>query len=98
MSAQNSAHVTVYIFCLFAWKDKATAERAIVDVANWEFYVLSTDLVNERLGDAKSVGLGRLRGLAERVGYAELKGKLTDSVCQLRYQDSTGAVQRNVSS
>ncbi len=77
---------------------KARHEVAIMDMSNWEFYVLSTDLINERLGDGRSVGLGRLRGLAEPVGYAELKGKLTDLVCQLRYQDSTGAVQRNVSS
>ena len=61
----------VYVFCLFA---EESAERAnVLDLAQWEFYVISTGVLNAELGDQKSVGLTKLRKMTQPMAYDAVK-------------------------
>ena len=40
---------------------------------HWEFYVVSTKVIEEKLTDRKSMGLTTLRSLARPVKYDKLK-------------------------
>lgn len=48
----------VYVFCVHKHKDQETINP--LDLRQWEFYVLSTKDLNEKVGNQKSIGLGRL--------------------------------------
>jgi hypothetical protein len=52
----------VYVFCLFREKDRERADP--LDLGQWVFFVLPTRVLDEKLGDQKTVGLGTL----ERIG------------------------------
>lgn len=52
----------VYVFCLFAEKDRSKANPLILD--QWKFYIVPTKLIDEQLGDQRSISL---RGL-EKIG------------------------------
>ena len=61
----------VYVFCLHMEKDKTTANP--LDTSQWEFIVLPTTLLDERLGSQKSVGLATLLAIGgTKVSYANL--------------------------
>lgn len=61
----------VYVFCLFACTEAAKANP--IDLTQWEFYVLSTTVLNERVPKQKTIGLKPLLALgAEKVEYARL--------------------------
>jgi len=50
-----------YIFCLFTYEDfddKNAARNAIIDMGHWRFYVVPTALLNERIPNKKTVGVG----------------------------------------
>ncbi|GAA3904495.1 hypothetical protein GCM10022228_13410 [Halomonas cibimaris] len=48
----------VYVFCILAHKDKSTVDPLNLD--QWEFYVLPTEVLNQQLGKQKSIGLRNL--------------------------------------
>ena len=62
----------VYVFCLLNHKDRCTVDP--LDVDQWEFYVVSTDRLNTKCGDRRTIGLNQLRDLAEgpALPYARL--------------------------
>lgn len=61
----------VYVFCLFACKNAAKANP--LDLDQWEFYVLSTRVLNERCPHQKSIGLNTLLRLgAKKVVFSSL--------------------------
>lgn len=70
-SGDRRRSADVYVFCLFAAKD---AERADpLDLDQWEFYVLSTRTLEERVPRQKQIGLRALLRLgAEKVGFEGL--------------------------
>ena len=51
----------VYVFALHAHKDQSTIDP--LDVSQWEFFILPTALINDRLGGAKSISLSVLKGI-----------------------------------
>lgn len=51
-------HSDIYIFCLFASKDPTTAD--ILDLSQWEFYILKTAVLNQKIPFQKSIGLDSL--------------------------------------
>jgi len=51
----------VYIFCLLIHKDKNTLDPTNLD--QWEFYILPTKTLNEKLGSQKTISLNSLRKL-----------------------------------
>jgi hypothetical protein len=66
----------VYVFCLHGEKDKSKAN--VLDVATWEFYVVPTELLNQKLRDAKSVSLASLNRLAVPCKFEGLKTAVDD--------------------
>jgi len=63
-----------YVFCLYSETDPARVD--VLDVAAWQFYVLSTGQINRELGGQKTVGIGRVQGMCEPVLYGGLKGRI----------------------
>ena len=62
----------VYVFALLAHKDKSTVDP--LDIAQWQFYVLPTCVLNERIRSQHSIALTTLKGLAgESVLFSGLK-------------------------
>lgn len=48
----------IYIFCVLKHKDKATVDP--LNLEQWEFYVLSADVLNERFPTQKTISLSSL--------------------------------------
>ena len=48
----------IYVFCLFAEKDRAKANPLVLD--QWRFYVVPTAIIDKQLGDQRKISL---RGL-----------------------------------
>ena len=62
----------VYVFCLFTSQDTETADP--LDVRQWEFYVLSTRVLEERVPRQKQIGLSALLRLgAQKAAFPELR-------------------------
>ena len=73
---QNDIHV----FCLNIGTNEEDSYP--LDMANWEFYVVPTSVINENCTPAqKSISLGKVRKLAPLTKYEELKNVI-DSICE----------------
>jgi len=70
-SSEAIRSADVYVFCVFAATDKASADP--LDLSQWFFLVCSTSFLNAKLQDYKSVGLSTLEqhGL-KRLPFGEL--------------------------
>ena len=67
----KSRPADVYVFCLFSCKDAGTANP--LDLKQWEFYVLSTRVLDKQAPHQKRIGLNALLRLgAKKVTFAEL--------------------------
>ena len=60
----------IYVFCFLAHADKETVNP--MDVRQWEFYALRTDVIDRDLGDAQSISLRDLRIRSKQYSYPEL--------------------------
>ncbi len=61
----------VYVFCLFASMDSKVANP--LDLKQWEFYILSTKVLNVRVPEQKKIGLNSLIKLgAQKVCFDEI--------------------------
>ena len=70
----------IYVFCLNTGTNEE--ESYPLDMANWEFYVVPTSVINENCTPAqKSISLGKVRKLAPLTKYEELKNVI-DSICE----------------
>ena len=69
-------HADVYVFCLLHHTDKATIDP--LNINQWEFYVLSTQKLNEYKRSQHSITLKSLKGLTATVPYDKLKETITD--------------------
>ncbi len=71
-------HSDVYVFCLLKHREQATLDP--LDLGQWEFYVLSTHLINQELGSQKSLGVITLRNLgAVPVGFQEIRSAVVQA-------------------
>lgn len=69
---QSRRQSDVYVFCLLSHKDKATVDP--LNLGQWEFYVLATKILNEKLKSQKSVSLSSLLKLEPtKVEYGRLR-------------------------
>jgi len=53
--------VDCYVFCLFTCADfenKEAARTALINTAYWRFYVVATTLLNEKVPQKKTIGVG----------------------------------------
>lgn len=61
----------IYVFCILKHKVQETLDP--LDLSQWEFLVLSTETLNQKVGNQKTIGLGRLKRLEPTVStYALL--------------------------
>lgn len=61
----------LYVFCLYGERDKSKVN--VLDVAGWEFHVVSTKRIDEEFGEAKTLSLASVRRVGVRCGFDELK-------------------------
>ena len=64
----------VYVFCLFAQRDKAAADP--LNAAQWQFYVVPTALLNQHHPGQKRIGLAGVRQLAGPVVFEEVRERV----------------------
>jgi hypothetical protein len=67
--AQRQAQV--YVFALLSHTDKATVNP--LDLGQWTFYVLPTEVLDSRTRSQHSITLRTLQGLTAAVGFSELR-------------------------
>ena len=66
-----------YVFCVLANKDQETIDS--LDIDQWEFYVLGTHVLDEKLGEQKTVGLATLLKLgARKTVFGEIAATVRD--------------------
>ncbi len=71
-------HADVYVFCLLNCLDRTKVDP--LDMNQWEFYVLHTNVLNERCPNQKTISLSSLKKLAPiETNYDVLK-KTVDQV------------------
>jgi len=70
VSAEPVRSAAAYAFCHY--RGRASAE-AVVDPSWWDFYVLSTALIDKQLGDHRTITLNPLRQLTAGVRLAGLR-------------------------
>ena len=51
-------HSIAYVFCLYKYRDKPTANPLILD--HWDFYILPTSEIDKKCGDQKNLSLNKL--------------------------------------
>ena len=62
----------VYVFCLLKHTDEPTLNA--LDLRQWTFFVLATDVINRELGSQKTITLEKLKSLqAEEVEFKDLR-------------------------
>ena len=61
----------LYVFCLYAEKEKSKAN--LLDLDKWEFYILPTKTINEKLQEQQTIGLTKLKSLSEPVPFDKIK-------------------------
>lgn len=67
-------HADIYVFCLLKHTDRATINP--LDLDQWEFYVCTTNVLNENHPISKSISLTKLSLLAKPVRYSALKDEI----------------------
>ncbi len=75
-SSDKQRWADVYVFCVLAHKDQDTIDPLNLD--QWEFYVLSSKVLDQELGNQKTIGLSRLIEIgAEKVDFEGLREAVT---------------------
>src|SRR5690625_2462105 len=62
LTEERKRQADVYVFCLLDHKDQLTVDP--LDVSQWQFHVVSTESLNENIGEQKSLGLNRLKQIS----------------------------------
>lgn len=61
----------IYVFCILNHKDQETLDP--LNMSQWEFLVLPTKVLNEKVGDQKTIGINSLKRLgAKETNYLSL--------------------------
>ncbi|MEM9568169.1 MAG: hypothetical protein AAF974_07655 [Cyanobacteria bacterium P01_E01_bin.34] len=70
-SSARQRHADVYVFCIMTCRDKLNADPLNLD--NWDFYCMSTAVLNSTVGPQKTIRLSRLLQLRPRkVSFSQL--------------------------
>ena len=77
-SGELKRQADVYVFCLLKHRDQETLDP--LDVDQWEFFVVATEVLDAELGPQKSLGLQRLKSIMRPLPYAEIAGAIADAV------------------
>jgi len=75
----------VYVFCLLHHRSKSTLNP--LDIGQWSFFVLPTAVLDARVGEQKSLGLGTLRDLgASEVSFSGIADAVREAARPSRNQ------------
>lgn len=80
-SAEQHRQADIYIFCLLKHLEKETLDPLNLD--QWEFYLLTSKILNEKVPTQKSISLAKLLQLKPCVAKYE---NLSDCVAELKKQ------------
>jgi hypothetical protein len=69
-------HANVYVFCLLHHIDKSTID--LLDMNQWEFYVLATEELNNYKRSQHSITLNSLKGLTPAIPYEQLRESIIE--------------------
>lgn len=70
----------IYVFCIHKHTDQGTINP--LDISQWEFYILPTAVLNEKVGEQKHISLGSLLKIgAAKCEYGELHSRIVN-VCK----------------
>ena len=68
----------MYVFCVLAHKDKSTVNP--LDLSQWEFYVLDTKVLNDKVPKQKTIALSSLLKLnPSQIKYNGLTSEINKS-------------------
>jgi len=75
LSSELKRHSDIYVFALLKHKEQKTINPLNLD--QWIFYLISTKVLNEKVGGAKTIGLKKLmeQGTIE-CSFSELKNTI----------------------
>jgi hypothetical protein len=68
----------LYVFCFFCEEDLKKAN--VIDVSQWEFYIIPTKILNEQYENRRTIGIKTLRKLADALSFEQLKEKVDEFV------------------
>lgn len=81
---ETKRHSSLYVFCLYSCKDRAEANPMRME--QWLFYIVPTSVIEERLGDQRSLSFRSLLKLQPVIAsYGTLKSEI-DKLCQMQKQ------------
>ena len=72
----------IYVFCLNSGETRDDSNPLILE--HWEFYVVPTKTIDDLCGDAKTIGLSRVKKMTQAVKYDELKKKVDSVIKDIR--------------
>ena len=71
-SQKKERQAKIYIFCVHNHTDKGTINP--LDTSQWDFYILPTAVLNEKVRSQKTIGLSALIKIgAEKCAYSDLR-------------------------
>jgi len=74
-SKEAKRQADIYVFCVLAHKDKSTVNP--LDLSQWDFYVLDTSVLNNKVSKQKTITLSSLLRLSpSQIKYDELANEI----------------------
>ena len=74
-SGKKKRNADFYVFCLLAHKDQKTIDP--LNMSQWKFFILPTSILNERIGEQKSLSLSTLLKLEPKeVPFGEISNAI----------------------
>ncbi len=64
----------IYVFCLNVGFTRE--ESNPLDLDNWEFYIVPTNIINKECGNNKTISLGKVKSLSKTFKYDEIKSEI----------------------
>jgi len=77
LTPEKLREADVYVFALLAHRDKLTVDP--MDLAQWEFFVLPTSVLNDRRRSQHSISLSSLRRLAPSLKYHQIAQSVSEA-------------------
>lgn len=76
---KKERHAHCYVFCVYPEREDRDPAK-VLDLEKWEFHVVPTTVIDEELGNQKTVALGRIRALTDPVGYSRLRERVDEAL------------------
>lgn len=84
---EKARHADLYVFCVYTEREDRDPAK-VLDLGRWEFYVVPTGVIDEELGNQKTVGLGRIKALTDSVGYSHLRERVDEALANKKSGES----------